>query len=171
MVRRRKKKRSRSIGEMLFILFLVNIVPIGVAIVLWVKYQKGEITFEQVPEGWTRNLIVVGVAFLALILVASVSLPMAHEGLKGLRGRIARRRAILAGSQEGSRGASLLSLPVLYLFAFLVGLFRTVLILGSLALIAVVVVFIARLKWPEFGQSAIDWIMANARLLLERIRS
>jgi hypothetical protein len=162
MARTRAPARNRTIQKSLGLLLLVNIVPLGVLGYLAVQYARGEIQIEedQIPEGLTQTLIWVGVAILALFLIASISLPAAHNGVKSLEMACRRGKAVLAGREPGSRILALLALPFQGLFLSIAWVIRLVLILLSFALIVVVGLFLARLKWPDLGQ---EWIDAVAK--------
>ncbi len=158
---RRAKKKPRSLGKTLGLLLLVNIVPLIVLTVLAVMYARGEIEIQedQIPEGMGQTLAWVGGIFVALLLVASVSLPAAHDGVKAVQGQLRRGGRVMRGEEEGSKAMVVLAWPFLSLLLLLGSVARFALIVLSFALIALLVLFVARLKWPDLGQEQIDLVL------------
>jgi hypothetical protein len=150
-----RRRPARSLRRALGLFLLANILPIVALGWIAIQHARGEFEIRALPPGTTETLIVLGVAVVLLFLVASVSLPAAHRVVTELECYMAYRKAILFGHTPGSRLLSLLLLPLLpipYLVAWPI---RLVLILISLALIAVILVFLVRLFRPDFLQ---DWI-------------
>lgn len=160
---RRAAKKPRSLARTLGMLLLVNIVPVIVLAVLAVQYMNGEIEIkeDQIPEGTTQTLIWVGGILVALFLVASLSLPAAHDGVKAVQAQLKKSGAVMRGEAEGSKFLVILGWPFLALLQLLGAMARFILIVLSFALIALLVIFLARLKWPglcqeQIGQ-ALEW--------------
>jgi len=158
---RRAKKATRSFGGALGLLLLMNIIPLIVLAVVGVKYAQGEIEIQadQIPEGMGHTLAWVGGVFVALLLVASVSLPAAHDGVKAVQGQLNRGGKVLRGEEEGSKVMVVLTWPFLASLQLLGSIARFALIVLSFALIALLVLFVARLNWPELGQDQIDEVL------------
>ncbi|MAG58815.1 MAG: hypothetical protein CMJ83_21205 [Planctomycetes bacterium] len=157
----RRRKKSRTLGKSLLLLVAINIVPLLILATLAVMYARGEIVIleDRIPAGTTETLMWVGGILVVLFLVASWSLPAAHDGVKAIESWMARGRAILAGKEEGSKFLVVVAWPF-QLVMWMVGwIGRFALILLSFTLIAVLFVFLARLKWPELGQEQIDWLL------------
>lgn len=158
---RRAKKKPRSLGKTLGLLLLVNIVPLIILTVLGVMYARGEIEIQEdrVPEGMGPTLAWVGGGFVVLFLVASVSLPAAHDGVKVVQGQLQRGGRVMRGEEEGSKVMVVLTWPFLALLLPLAWSARFVLIVLSFALILLIVLFVARLKWPDLGSEQIDAVL------------
>jgi len=151
--RRRKEGRFlRALG----IFLLINILPLGGAVWFLWRYLQGDLPDIQLPSGWPFNLSVLGGGLLALVLVASLSLPAAHRAVQGTSRRLGYLKAVLGGRAEGSRLIALLLLPPIWLAWVLVWIVRSLLLLGALALIALSVLFMIRLFNPDFCQAWID---------------
>ncbi|NRA94961.1 MAG: hypothetical protein HRU14_02005 [Planctomycetes bacterium] len=157
----RTKKKTRSFGGTLGLLLLMNIIPLIILAVVGVKYAQGEIEIQedQIPEGMGQTFAWVGGVFVALLLVASVSLPAAHDGVKAVQGQLSRGRKVLRGEEEGSKVTVVLAWPFLVFLQGLGSIARFALIVLSFALIALLVLFVARLNWPELGQDQIDAVL------------
>ena len=158
---RRSNKRPRSLLARLGLLLAVNIVPLVILAVIAVKYANGEIEIkeDQIPDGVGQTLAWVGGTLLALFLVAAVSLPAAHDGAKAAQGQLRRSGAVMRGEVDGSRFLVCLGWPFFALMALLGGLARFVLILLSFALMGLLGLFLARLKWPDLCQEQIDQVI------------
>lgn len=163
MPRSRRPKKTRSFGQLLVLLLLVNIVPIGVGAYLFVQHRRGEITLNELPAGFGGNLLGAGACLALLAGVATFSLPVAHDLVKSFARKQRQAAAILRGAEQGSRVLSLLVWPFHLLFRTLAALLRSILILVSLLLIALLLLFLARLRWPDLGQDWIDRAFEFAR--------
>jgi hypothetical protein len=137
-------------------LLLINIIPIGLGIYLFVLHTRGELVLQELPSGFVGNLVVVGACILLLIVVASFSLPVAHDTVKSLRRKAQSCLAIVRGEQTGSRIGNLLLLLPLGLARLTAWLVRAFLMVLSLALIAGLFLFLARLRWPDLAQEEIN---------------
>lgn len=138
----------------------MNVIPLAVGIGLWVLHAQGKIEFKELPAGFTTNAVVAGGALLALALVASASLPVAHGWVRSVEGTMRLHSDRLIGRAEGSRIVALLSLPFLFLGYVLAWPIRAVLIVLSFALIAVVGIFVVRMARPDFLEEWIQKVIA-----------
>lgn len=163
MSRPRRPRKTRSFGQLLALLLLVNIVPIGVGVYLFIQHSRGELTLNELPEGFGGNLLGAGVCMVLLVGAATFSLPVAHDLAKNFARKQRRAAAVLRGAEPGSRVLSLLAWPFHLLFRAFAALLRSVLILISLLLIALLLLFLARLRWPDLGQDWIDQAFDFAR--------
>ncbi len=143
---------------MLGVLALVNIVPIAALVVIAVRWLNGDIELreEQIPEGMTQTLIWVGALLVALILVASVSLPAAHDGVRAVQAQLRRGGRVMRGEEQGSRVCVVLAWPALAVLGLAGYLARLVLILVSFVLIGLLILFVSRLRWPDLCQEQIE---------------
>ena len=150
---------------MLGVLALVNIVPIAVLVVIAVRWLNGDIELreEQIPEGMTQTLIWVGALLVALILVASVSLPAAHDGVRAVQAQLRRGGRVMRGEEQGSRVCVVLAWPALAALGLAGYLARLVLILVSFVLIGLLILFVARLRWPDLCQEQIEALLEWGR--------
>lgn len=159
MARVTREKHSR-LGRTLGFFLLLNILPLGFGLWLLYRHLSGELPPLDVPAGFTFNLQVLGGTLLALVLVASLSLPAAHRAVRGTERTMINRRALLMGRARGSRLLSLLLLPPLALFWALGATARMILVFTALFLIAVTLVFMARLFRPDLLQGPLEQILA-----------
>jgi hypothetical protein len=139
---------------------LANILPLIALVVIGVLWMRGEIRVGQVPEGTGFNFAVLGGALVALVLVASFSLPAAHRGVTAAETLWGRRTAILLGREPGSRWCSLLLYPPIAATWLLAWPVRFILIVIAIALLAVIAIFATRLFQPAFLQEQIDRVLA-----------
>lgn len=145
---------------MVGLFLLANILPLGIAVYLLVRYLQGDLPELQLAEGTGQNLAVLGVALLLLILVASFSLPTAHRTTKRIEALLRWRVAILTGRAHGSRLASLLLyLPLLTVYV-LMALLRFSLTVLALGILAVCIIFIVRLLDPDFLQKWLEDVLS-----------
>ncbi|HMS15534.1 MAG TPA: hypothetical protein PKA37_01755 [Planctomycetota bacterium] len=147
-------------------LILVNIIPIGLGAYLFIQHSRGEVTFSELPAGFTGNLIAAGGSLLLLLLVASTSLPVAHDAVKSLSRRMGQSLAVVKGDVPGSRILSVCALPPLFLSRLVMAVLRTVLIVLALALIAAVFLFLARLRWPDLLEEPLARALETLRSLV-----
>ena len=142
-------------------LLIVNVVPLTVLAVLLIQWLRGDVVFsdEEIPAGTGETLAWVGGLLVALILVASLSLPTAHEGVKGISARLRRCGRIMAGDEDGSKVLVVLLWPLWFVLWNLCAAVRFVLILLSLVLIGLLLLFTARLHWTDLLQSQLDAVL------------
>lgn len=142
-------------------LLIVNVVPLTVVAVLLIQWFRGDVEFskDQVPAGTGETLAWVGGLLVALILVASLSLPTAHEGVKGTAARLRRCGRIMGGEEEGSKVLVVLLWPAWLVLRVVCAVARFVLILLSLVLIGLLLLFTARLHWTDLLQTQIDAVL------------
>jgi len=158
-----RSQRSRSSrsgpGRLLGLFLLANLLPLAGLAYLGLRWLRGDRPEIDLPEGTGANLGVLGGGRVLLLLAASVSLPNAHRATRRLHAVLRRRVAILMGRERGSRLLSVLLYVPLVLAYALAALVRFVLIVLSLAILAVCVVFIVRLLEPGFAQEWIDSVL------------
>lgn len=154
---RRAPERSgrRSRLKLFLALFLVPAAGAAVIGFYWVRGDLDPTTIRVSPQ-MRFDLAAAGALILALFLVASLTLPLVHRGVRGARSARARRAAIVRGDIEGSRAGSATLLPLLSGALLLLRPFRLLLVLASFALIAGILVFAARLVEPSFLQPWVD---------------
>ena len=156
----RPGRRQPAPSRVLWTFLLANILPLIALIVIGVLWMRGEIQIEEAPEGSGFNFAVLGGALVALVLVASLSLPAAHRGVTAAETLWGRRTAILLGRERGSRWCSLFLYPPIAAMWLLAWPVRFILIVIAIALLAVVAVFATRQFQPGFLQEQIDQIIA-----------
>ena len=156
---RASKTRPRGLGRTVGFFLLINMIPLGVGVWLLFRHLTGDLPPIELPEGTGFNLAVLGGALVALILVASLSLPAAHRAVKGTASGLSRSRAILAGREKGMRLVALPAMPFLALVWSLCTTVRTILALTAVTLIAVTIVFLIRLFKPDLLQGMIEQVL------------
>ncbi|MEZ6196314.1 MAG: hypothetical protein R3F20_11410 [Planctomycetota bacterium] len=155
MVREAHRKKS-SLGGRILGLLLINILPIGGLAALAWGITTGRVDPDRLPAGLGRNALLAGVSLALLFVLASLLLPLVHSAAKGLR--IA-RHVSAERRREGGMGRKLwewLLWPFRALGYLVFWLLRFSIYIGSLALIAAIVVFAVRAFRPDFAESWLD---------------
>lgn len=168
MVREAHKKRGSIAGKIGGML-LVNILPLaGLGWLGW-SLATGRISADDFPEALGRNGVLAGASLALLFVSASLLLPIVHGVAKGLRGSLARSRALRAEGGAGRIALEWLLWPFRTVFYVVFWVLRFALYLISLALIAAVLLFAVRIFRPEFGEAwlPIDDTIARAESWIE----
>lgn len=158
----RRNKKARSFRRTLGLLVLVNVVPLVIVAALGVMYARGELEIQedQIPEGMGQTLAWVGGIFVGLLLVASVSLPAAHDAVKAIQGQLRRGGRVMRREEEGGRALVVLAWPFLVLLLPICWAARFALFVLSFVLIALLALFLARLKWPDLASEQINAVLS-----------
>lgn len=141
-------------GGVLGLFLLVNILPIGGLVYAAFKWSRGELPVDKLPKGLGFHGGALAAALFALFVVARWSLPVVHAVVRWAEQGLGMRRRIVDGAQKGNPVRAVLMLPVyaaLWVVAFPI---RFAMIVVSFALIAAIVVGIARFFDPAF---AVAW--------------
>jgi len=160
MSRNRARTPTTSrLGRMIGIFLLVNMLPLGVGGWLLFRHLRGDLPPIELPEGSTFNLQALAACLLALILVASLSLPVAHRIVKRVEAALRWARDGLLLRNRRAFFPALLGLPFLALSWIVAALVRLVLLLLALALILLTILFVARLFEPDLLQTQVDAVL------------
>lgn len=135
---------------------LLNLIPLAAVIVLGILWYRGDIVFNQLPEGTGATLGILAGLLVVIFLVASFSIPISHDAVKAVGLALSRKRAIIKGQEEGSRILAVLLFPFNWIFLLFTALLRMLLMLLALVLMGVFGIFCVRLFKPEFLQEWID---------------
>ena len=73
---RRRPQLKLKLGEKLFWLVGINIIPIGAGIWLWSKARQGLVSFERIPQGFGDRLLLFAVSTGCMLAFCWVLLPV-----------------------------------------------------------------------------------------------
>jgi hypothetical protein len=157
--RRRRLPRPRRGRIPWGAILILHALPAGVLLGVLILHRQGRLQMREFPPGLAANLTAFGVAVVVLALIASLSLPLVHEGFRACAGTLRRSSAALLGRAPGSRVLALLLIPPCALAALVTGLVRAVLILVAICLIALALFFLVRLFVPDLGEDGVRWAL------------